>query len=154
LSVIPNVDGSKFTSGTFDPSFVPIVKGVGGSHAVGILPSPGATGLTQDYFARDGTFKPMVAPSVSYQPKYPAPSITLISYYRGQAYIQIKATSSSPTTGTAGVVLFYNLNGGSFSEPVLPLLVSVGTLIGAYAAKIGYTNSDLVTFTVPPSSTF
>lgn len=56
-SLIPSLDAAKITTGTFNTSRIPVMVGVGGSHAPGAVPDPGASGTATDYLARDGTFK-------------------------------------------------------------------------------------------------
>jgi hypothetical protein len=57
VALMPNLDASKFTSGTFSLDRLPFAVGVGGSHASGMLPDPSPDGHMHDYLARDMTFK-------------------------------------------------------------------------------------------------
>ena len=149
LALIPDFDANKIGSETFDPERLPTAVGVGVDHAPGMLPDPGpAITNTQgsDYFARDMTFKPMVTMVIN-QPTLPSPSISIQSYYRIKAYVNITAPFD-------GVALFYSVDGDPFVEvtaTTLPLICAVGASVSAYGARDGYNNSDIVMYTVPPN---
>jgi hypothetical protein len=149
VSLIPSLDASVFTTGMFALAQVPMAVGVGVGHAPGLLPNPGSTVTSPtaqptDYLGRDMQYHAM-KPMVSNQPQLPSPSITVQSFFgRSNAYINI-------TSGVAGTTLFSMINGGSFVETtpsMLPLFTTVGSVVSAYAAKIGYNNSEISTYTV------
>jgi hypothetical protein len=155
VAVIPSFDANKIGSETFDPERLPVAVGVGPDHASGVVPDPGspfidATAQVDDYLARDMTYRPM-KPISSYQPQIAPPAITLQSYYQGQAYVNITMFS------TIGTHLFYRIEDGPFIEIItnemLPILVPIGAVVGAYSAKAGYDNSEIAMYTIPPSPT-
>lgn len=141
-SLIPNIDASVFTSGTFDPAVLPVAVGVGASHAPGITPYDDGTGLGSDYLARDMTFKPTATP-IAYQPSIPAPSITILSYIGPVAMVTLTGIPD-------GANLFYSVGDPVFTEITdLPIQVSIGSTIMVYSAKTGYNNSGVVKYTIP-----
>ena len=152
IDLIPNIDASKITSGTFTTDMVPAAVGVGVDHAPGIAPHPDSsvtapTAQPNDYLARDMTYRAM-KPFVSYQPQLPAPSISVQSYYKGQsAYINI-------TQWTGGTNLFYQSAATHFAEALtLPILVPVGQTVRRMRPRSAITISEITSFTVPPSPT-
>lgn len=150
VDLIPNFDASKITSEVFTIDQVPMAVGVGASHSAGLLPDPGSTDTDSsaqpdDYLSRGMDYLPM-KPVVSIQPTLPPPSITVQSTKADQVYVNI-------TSGVAGTTLFYRTSGDVFTEItslMLPLVLTVGTIVSAYAAKIGYNNSNIATYTVVP----
>jgi hypothetical protein len=138
------LDATKIVSGVFSLPRVPVAVGVGPAHASGIVPDPGATGDPKDYLARDITFKTMQPPP-SYQPAVPEPSITVVDTEPDQVFITIEDTLD-------GASVFYRLNliGNFAPAPLGPFFVSPGVTVEAYAAKIGYDNSPISSFTIPP----
>ncbi len=148
LSLISNLDASDFSTGTFDPARLPLAVGVGVGHAIGVIPvTDGDAGLPQDYLARDMTFKRMGA-IISYEPVLPDPAITILYYTGPVAMVNV-------TESVKGTNLFYKMP-FSFStvEPFtqitkLPLKVPIGTTVMVYAAKVGYTNSNIVKLKIP-----
>ena len=147
---IPDLDAAKITTGTIELEHLPAAVGVGASHASGVVPDPSDSAdqvglLPTDYLARDMTYRKMETP-MTYQPQIPNPSITLVSYFKGQAYVTI-------TTGLKGATLFYSLDNGAFQEATtLPLLQDAGVMIHAYAAKDGWNNSNIVDYVIPAVS--
>lgn len=157
VDLIPGFDASRITSGTFTVDQVPVAIGVGTGHSPGLTPLPGST-LTDstaqpdDYLGRDMIYHPM-KPVVNYQPTLPAPSITVQSYSKASAYINITLNVTATTAGGENI-LFYALGSNAFTEvSTLPLLVPIGTVVQAYAAKVGFNNSEISTYTVPPAGT-
>ena len=141
---------SKFTTGTFARARLPEVKH-GAIHNRGVLPAPGATGPTM-YFGRDTLWHHFVVndPALVYQPGMENPTITLDWWEIRKAHITIRCL-------TKGANLFYRVTAeghvqGAFKEvlhddtpddPHITLQVNEHDFIEAYAAKPGYTNSDI-----------
>lgn len=154
ITLIPNIDGSKITSGVFPVGRVPIAQPVGGGHAPGLVPEPGSDSLDPsaqpaNYLARDLTWKVMQR-VVSYQPQLPTPSITV------ETYIGVGLARVLISESTAGCNLFFGVNGSPFIEMQpsdFPFEASVGDVVTTYAAKIGYNNSDIYSYTIPPTPT-
>jgi hypothetical protein len=147
LSLIPNLPASQFTSGTFDTDRLPVAVGVGGSHAIGIVPDPTLDdGTEYDYLARDMTFKQIDTP-IPYQPMLPDPSITIL-YYVGPVAIVLV------TESVKGANLFFQtLVAPAFSQIITPTVqVPIGEEVMVYAAKTGYNNSNIVKYTIPDPS--
>lgn len=158
VALIPGFDASRITSETFSTDRLPVAVGVGAGHSAGLAPDPGplinTSSNPDDYLGRDMHYHRMqiMAPS---QPTLPNPSITVQSYSQGKAYVNI-------TTNVSGTNLFYATDGGSFTEvtrsvtpgsnPTLPLLLDIGTIVSAYVAKIGYNNSNITKYEVPMAS--
>ena len=151
VDLIPGFDASRIISGTFSMDQLPMATGVGPSHSAGLLPSPGSTDTDStaqpdDYLGRDMEYHAM-KPVVSTQPTLPPPSISLQSMKGNEGYINI-------TSGLANTTLFYKTGADVFTEiSKFPLILTSGTIISAYVAKIGYNNSNIATYTVPPPST-
>ncbi len=153
IALIPGFDASRITSGTFEIDRLPIAAGVGVGHSAGLLPDPGntatdSTAQPTDYVGRNMEYHAM-KPVVSYQPMLSAPSITIQSYLGTNAYVNI-------TQSVAGSNLFYAVGNNAFTEIFavnLPLSVQVGDVVQAYAAKIGYNNSEITVYTIPPVPT-
>src|SRR4029077_4156927 len=106
----------------------------------------GMEGHESDYYARDGTYKPMKA--TSYQPTLPDPAITVASYQSGVANINL-------TSSKSGVTFFANSNPtlpDTFIEVTKqPLKAAPGKFLSVYTAKIGWSNSNIVTYENPMS---
>ena len=96
-------------------------------------------------------------PVVSYQPQLPPPAISIQSYSGNSALVNI-------TSQMDGVNFFFKLP--EFPIPLhphpdfteiqqsdLPLDLFVGTTVKAYVAKVGYNNSEITVYTIPPSPT-
>jgi hypothetical protein len=142
IEIIPGFSATKFTTGLFDPDTLPIAKyGVG--HATGMVPDPGETGDRNEYLSRDMTYRYFDSGQF-YQPKLVQPTITLISMVDGFATVTIR-------TEVPGALLFYRLGRPSFIEctPEFTLPVPRGMFLEAYAAKEGYNNSVIASYTVP-----
>lgn len=141
-SLIPSFAASKITSGVFPVERLPVAVGVGSSHATGLAPTTGPDGDPNDYLARDMTYKTMVK-SVDYQPSVPSPAITIISLAGSKALMRF-------TCPLDNVSLFYRISDmATFSPAPDVVQVDRGTKVSAYAAKIGYNNSPIVSYTVP-----
>jgi len=150
-SIMPDLDASKFVSGVFPVLMLPIMKGLGGGHAKGLVPDPGMDGNPSDYLARDGTYK-HIAQQADYQPFLPVPLITLLSYYLGQARINLSCEQK-------GSRVFYLVQNAAvpptpatfIEAPTNPITILVlpGYMVSAYAARPGYNNSPINTFLVP-----
>lgn len=153
VELVPDtLPGSIFTSGLFPVSMLPLVKGLGVNHAIGILPDPNPAknepATPSDYFGRDAKWKPMQI-AVAYQPTLPNVQIVLQSYFNGNANIVL----SCPTKDSLIFFLIApTFSSSSFAEtPNSSVkLVEPGNIIHAYAAKQGYNNSGITSFTVPP----
>lgn len=150
ISLIPNLDAAKITTGTISVDRLPQAAGVGGDHAVGLVPAPGdgtttIGQLATDYLARDMTYRRMDI-SVAYQPTIPDPAITVQSIFNGIAHIHI-------TESLKGATKFYSENNDPFQETDGEFNVPVGTKISAYAAKDGWNNSQVVSYTIIPATT-
>lgn len=144
LSLIPGLDAKDIASGVFDEELLPVAVGVGSQHAAGAVPAPGLTGAPEDYLARDMGFHTMQA-APNYEPPVPDPSITILYYSGPDAIISV-------TDSLAGASLFYRVNhAGAFAAvPVSrPFPAPRGDVVEAYAAKIGYRNSNVVSLIVP-----
>jgi hypothetical protein len=158
VALIPGFDASRITSGTFTVDQIPVAIGVGAGHASGLTPHPGSTDTDStaqptDYLGRDMLYHPM-KPVVSSQPTLPSPSITVQSYFKASAYINI--TLNNPGGTSTGANIFYAVGSSLFKEVfpgTLPLTVTIGTVVQAYAAQAGFNNSQIVSYTVPPSPT-
>jgi hypothetical protein len=151
--LLPTLDASKFTSGTFTILRLPVAAGLGAAHAVGILPDPGAKGDPNDYLGRDMQWHAFKS-YISLQPTVPNVHIT----FNSQKGALCSITISSPL---AGSVLFYRVNGGVFLEVhsadsagtasnSITLSLLAGDFIEAYASRAGYNNSAIATYTVTP----
>lgn len=144
-SMVPPLPASKITTGTIDPGRMPPAVGVGPSSSSGIVPDPGTVGDPSDYLGRDMLYHPAPTIGPSYQPKVQSP--VLFSFGTGvpEATIGI----SSPTVGAS---FFYRLSPSLDYAEVptsMQITVAVGQTLDVYAARVGYTNSDISTFTQP-----
>lgn len=151
-SLIPTLDTSIVTTGTFAAARLPVAVGLGGSHAPGAVPDPGdGTGgaLATDYLARDMTYKAAPTIGPAYQPTVPTPTINTTTNITGPVTVTISETLTtanifySTTSGAAGFQEFPSV--GYFSLPA-------GSTIWVYAAAAGFNNSAQATFenTNPP----
>jgi len=145
LPLIPNLDGSKFGSGVFPVSMLPVAVGVGSaSHAKGLVPDPGDKGDSNNYLGRDMqwrsfgqvlTYQPTCAsPLISMGPPAPSP---------GSYHVNVSTVK--------GNLLFYRVNGGAFAEAAvfnLNLILQLNDFVEAYAAKAGWNNSSISSLTV------
>ena len=141
-SLVPDLPASKITTGVIDPARLPPAVGVGASHAPGAVPDPGNAGNPADYLARDMTYKPLPTIGPTYQPVVADPVITVTG-------VGASSTKVNVTCPTVLASLFYKL---SVSAPTTytpaPSSISIptGETISVYAAKAGYTNSNIVTY--------
>lgn len=156
VSLIPDLDATKFTSGVFPQSMLPVAKPMGGGHSAGIVPEPGpqSSGAdATDYLARDMTYKMFSV--AAYRPQVPNVNIALLSPpSSGSASSQVVVRSFLP-----GSSLFYRINSNTFmefvgvlgsSDPNFTVTLTVGDRIDAYAAKAGYNNSLISSYTLSP----
>jgi hypothetical protein len=143
MAIMPQLSATKFSTGLFDPELLPVAK-FGVDHAIGIVPDPGENGNKDEYLSRDMTYRYFDSGRF-YQPKLTQPTITLISIVGNRVTVTIR-------TEVPGALLFYRLGRPSFTEcsPEFTLTVSPGMFLEAYAAKEGYNNSVIASYTVPP----
>jgi hypothetical protein len=142
IELLPAIDAAKFTTGLFDPEVLPIAE-FGEDHHPGMVPDPGLQGDPNDYLGRDMDWHHFLS-GPPYQPQVATPSIELISMQGNIATITIR--SREP-----GSVLFYRAGRPSFVEaPGTEITIQLprGILIEAYAAKQGYNNSNVASYTV------
>ena len=156
--IVPDLDAAKFTTGMFPVERFPIMVGMGVDHAQGLLPDPGLTvndtGDPTDYLGRDGTWK-RVSTDNPIQPQVPNVQITLLSYFNGQARIQLYCPLKN------ALIFYLALNPLAdpppqpYNETANPtiLLVNPSYTVVAYAAKAGYNNSNFTNFTIPQPAT-
>jgi hypothetical protein len=143
--VIPSFDASKFTSGVFPLSCLPVATSMGAGHAPGLLPTPGELGDPNEYLGRDMEWHHFNADK-NYQPTLASPSITLGTWSGESATVNISAVKGS--------VLFYRLASSASASFVMATGISValsvpnGDFVEAYAAKTGYNNSRISTYIV------
>lgn len=141
-ALIPSLDASIITSGVIPAARLPVAVGVGGSHASGAVPDPGASGGAADYLARDMTFKapPTVGPT--YQP-------TLANPIFGPSLGTVGAISVTFSHPVSDVDFFYSLTGATsgFVEAKGAVSLPAGSTIWCYAAHAGYNNSGVVSMT-------
>ena len=142
--VVPNLDASSFTSGTFSIGRLPFAASTATGSNPGMVPDPGATGDPTDYLGRDMLYHAMVPPP-SYEPQVPNPAITF-QFWSGHSAVII-VTDPLPSAS-----LFYRLNhAGQFVPlPTGAFNVPSGSTVEAYGAKSGYSNSTLVSLAIPP----
>jgi len=140
-SLIPSLDASIITSGAVPAARLPAAVGVGGSHAPGAVPDPGASGTATDYLARDMTYKAVPSLGPTYQPTIPNPTFGASANLTGPITVTIADT-------VAGCTFFYSLTSSStgFLEWPSTGYVSLPTssTLWAYAARPGYNNSAVV----------
>lgn len=146
VDLIPPIDAAKFTTGLCDPEVLPIAE-FGEDHHPGMVPDPGLQGDPNDYLGRDIDWHHFLS-GPPYQPQVTTPSIELISIQGNVATVTIR--SREP-----GSILFYRAGRPSFREAPpsgpdihITLQVPRGILIEAYAAKQGYNNSNVASYTV------
>jgi hypothetical protein len=132
-------------SGEFAPNRLPVAVGVGADHAVGAVPDPGAEGHIRDYLGRDMTYHPIMT-SQAIQPVLPDPTINILNY-PDQTHANVNVTET-----VGGTNLFHReTTTDTFAEIVLqPIAVLVGNTISVYAAKIGWNNSNIISYKIPP----
>ena len=147
LLLIPPIDASKFKTGQFDPETLPVAT-FGEDHSSGIVPDPGLQGDPYEYLGRDMLYHHFLS-GPSYQPQVQIPTITLVELHDTTATVTIR----SPEPGS---FLFYRAGRPTFREipasgPDIHITIQVirGGLVEAYAAKQGFNNSDVASYTVP-----
>lgn len=152
-ALVPDLAATIFTTGSFDPSFLPKAKGLGAGHAIGLLPDPMMQdeGHFDDYLGRDMIWKTM-RQDVPYQPMLPDVQLTFLGYYRDQANVSMFC----PQKGSDLFYLTFNPEG---LPPVIPsfmatsnpatILITPGWVVQAYAAKAGWNNSNMAKY-MPP----
>jgi len=144
----PRVAAFPDKSGTFAyTSDVPTTMvGVGGGHKGGSVPDTGASGAGTDYLARDATWKTAATFSApAYQPIlpncvfFPSPNTT------GARNVQIGGS------GVTGNIIFFGTTAstGPFTEYTGTISLPAGSTVWSYQAKMGYTNSSIVSYTNP-----
>jgi hypothetical protein len=145
VGLIPNLDASVVASGVFAPARIPVAVGVGVSHAAGAVPDPGPSGTPSDYLARDMTYKTKPTIGPAYQPVVPNPAFSIVPGVVVGTY-DVGISETVP-----GSLIFYSLTGATsgFQEYSTPVNMPTATPIWAYAAKLGYNNSNVVTTTTP-----
>lgn len=146
-SLIPSLDSSKIISGTIAAARLPVAVGLGGGHASGAVPDPGAGGggaLATDYLARDMTYKAKPAIGPTYQPAVTDPVLSPAPNLTGAVIVTISDVIPN-------AILLYQLSSApGYQEVPSTGYVSVptgGTTLSVYAAKAGWNNSNIVTFT-------
>ena len=144
ISLIPDLDAAKITTGTFDAALLPVAVGVGGSHAPGIVPDPGAAGDATDYLARDMTYQPLPTIGAAYQPVVTDPVLTAVGAIPGASIVLVSSTVSGATylyKTTTTVPTYVEV------ADSLNITVPTGEEVSVYGGKAGYTNSAEVTLT-------
>ena len=144
VSMVPPLPASKITTGTIDPARLPIAIGVGPTASSGIVPDPGPTGNVTDYLARDMTYRPVPTIGPAYQPTADSPVLVPLS-----VGANVTVSISCPLFGAS---LFYRISPATDYAPVpssLTVNVLSGQTLNVYAAKAGYNNSDIATYTNP-----
>lgn len=149
VGLIPNLDTAKITSGKFDVARLPVAVGLGGSHAAGIVPDPGdGTGgaLATDYLARDMSYKPAPTLAPTYQPTITTPVLSPSGSVTGPVMVTAK-------DDIEGCTFFYSFTSDSADFLEFPstgyVTLPAGDQIWVYAARQGYTNSLVATYTNP-----
>lgn len=142
-SLMPDFNAAKIVSGTVAIARLPVAVGVGGGHAAGIVPDPGAAGDVTDYLARDMTYQPLPTIGPAYQPAVPDPVLTAgFASVDGHTVI-ISSTLSGATylyKTTTTVPTYVEVSGSTVFVPNTEE-------VSVYGAKSGYTNSSEVTLT-------
>lgn len=148
-TLIPSLDASIVTSGVFGAALLPAAVGLGAGHAPGAAPDPGdGTGgaLATDYLARDMTYKAFPALGPAYQPTVPTPSLNASANLTGPRTVVFGNTVD-------GVTYFYSTTSAvaGFQEAPSVGYISLAPLqqMWAYAARPGYNNSAIATYTNP-----
>lgn len=148
-SLIPSLDAGIVTSGTFAASLLPVMAGLGGGHAAGAVPDPGAGGggaAATDYLARDGTWKTAPTIGPTYQPLVPDPTINHSAEVTGPQKISLTGTLSD-------AALFYSTTSAITGFAEFPAAgyfsLGGGDTIWVYAAHPGFNNSNVVSYTNP-----
>lgn len=141
--------GSDIGSGTPTVGIVPIplrvlqrAIGVGVHHTGGWCPDPGAVGNPNDYLSRAMVYKPITSGNAPpYQPTVPDPVMSMSA-----PPPPFNVTITDPLSGTA---LFYSINNpdGNFQPVTGAVVLQGGQTAYAYGAKVGYTNSGMVSVT-------
>ena len=148
-TLIPNLDASIVTSGVFGPALLPAAVGLGVGHAPGAAPDPGdGTGgaLASDYLARDMTYKPFPSIGPAYQPTVATPTLNPSANLTGPRTVVFGNTVND-------VTFFYSLTSAvtGFVEAPPEGYISLAPLaqMWSYAARPGYNNSAIATYTNP-----
>jgi hypothetical protein len=151
--LIPDLDATKFTSGTFPVEQLPVAVGMAAlGHQKGIVPDPGETGDPTEYLGRDMQWHHFDS-GPSYQPTVPQPGMVFnTSPDKDPSKPPIMTVTISDSI--ANTVLFYRVDDGDWQEchPVgspFILFVEGGQVIYAYAAKSGYNNSATTFLIIP-----
>lgn len=147
LSLIPPLDASMVQSGVLDPARLPIAVGVGPLHAPGAVPDPGdliGDAQPTDFLARDMTYQkvPLIGPT--YQPVCPGPTLSISA---GPPYI---VTITATLVGSS---LFYSIDNAVGGFAPVPangqVTINSNQIVYAYAARSGYTNSNIEVMPAP-----
>lgn len=146
MELIPGIDAAKFTTGLCNPETLPIAR-FGEDHCSGIVPDPGLQGDPNDYLGRDIDWHHFLS-GPPYQPQVHMPSIELVEIHGTTATVTIR----SPEPGS---ILFWRGGRPNYAEAPpsgpdihITVIVPRGILVEAYAAKQGYNNSDVASYTV------
>jgi hypothetical protein len=148
LEIVPPLDASKFTTGTFAIERLPEAIGLGLSHAKGVVPDTGKTGDASEYLGRDMQWHHFDTDK-SYQPTVPVPNIVFTPSKEpegGTVTIQRILQKSFifykvETPDDFGSPVFTEAHGGSVA-----FAINLEDTVYAYAAKEGYNNSEIVHF--------
>lgn len=143
VNMVPPLPASKITTGTIDAARLPPAIGVGPTASSGIVPDPGLSGDPTDYLGRDMLYHPLPSIGPAYQPKVESPVLFLFGSGIPEANINI-------SSDTVGASFFYRLSPDTdYSEVPSSRTVTVesGVTLDVYAAKVGYTNSDISSYT-------
>jgi hypothetical protein len=120
--------------------------GVGGSHKGGLVIDTGASGSATDYLARDASWKAIPgAGAVTYAPTVATPILSPSANSSGPRTVSI-------SDATGGVNIFYNVGSSTTPFTFYPggtVSVTGGVTIYSYAARAGYNNSAMASYTNP-----
>lgn len=154
-NLVPSLSATKFTTGSFGVDKLPLMAGMGVGHAKGLVTDPGqGEGNVTDYLGRDAKWR-SVNRNIAYQPTLPTPSIAFAAWDEDLASIRL-------SDAVKGCLIFYHIESmaGSpiltpYAEVKNPSTISVAQnfTILAYAAKAGWNNSEIISFTVPVKET-
>jgi len=149
VELIPTLDASQVISGLFDAARLPAAVGIGVGHVQGAVPDPGPGGggaLATDYLARDMTYKPIPDLLVPYEPTVDVPTFSPSPNPTGDKIVVINETIPD-------CVLMISLASAVTGFIELPdtgyITIGPSVTVWCYAAKAGYNNSPVVSYTNP-----